>query len=694
MPPQVREAGPRPAVPQAPLPQDHKDESKDIAKSTSSESTGAAKTQTAETKSDTSTQHKKEPEDPKAAARQAQGSKQIAIAKNHQQNERAQMIQKNLQRQVTVAKTGTAYTAAELAADAAKAGMSEIRHSHPVKPSADASELKKGESSQAQRTALSHAAKQQGVENLRRNQYPQDIVKGQYFELEKITPGKTDTFKNVERVEDRSRGDVASRRYHQEQHRTSTQSGLEDRLKDLNQGKELTDFEKGLVSEWDPQMKGSGKNEPIKGISPISDGPSGVQAYKVQRGNYSTYHDRNGNVLVDEGTKQNRVLKLDQRKHPQEMVKGEYFEVERIFPGTTDKVKTNENVDLVRQRIHKQQSRTSTQSGLENRLKELNQGKELTPFEKGLVSEWDPKMKGSNGRDAITDLSPIKDLNSSGEKGSTEVQAYKISRGSGNREVSYYDRNGNRLLTHKSGGEAIPTDGPVDYLSLAKVGTEAVLKKGVQIGEQIFAKEVTTVTKAETGAVVRSAEEQIAKAETGTAARTAEQRAATQPQQVKPQEQWQDVNVANKKGKNDMNRPSKQQEMDNASHESSGVKNSHVNEKKPAESKKAGEEKGANVSKSNRMSRPADEIKKELDESREELRRLKETAGQHVQERTGWQEAGKLPQDLPISGIAAKLRQLADNGDETAARMLREIEDIQRRLQNLGRETTWGKDLK
>lgn len=533
------------------------------------------------------------------------------------------------------------------------------------------------------------------VDNLRRSQYPQDMVKGQYFEVEKITPGKTDTFKNNERVEDRGRGDVTSRHYHQETQRTSTQSGLEDRLQVLNAGKELTQFEKGLISEWDPQTKGTGKNDPIRSVSPImgmdskGGGPTGVQAYKVQRGNYSTYYDRNGNVLVDEGTQQNRVVNMDRRKHQQDMVKGEYYVAEQITPGTADKTKTSETVDVVKQRIHKEQNRTSTPAGLENRLKELNPGKDLTPFEKGLVNEWDPKMKGNNGKDGITSLSPVMGLDSAG-KTSNEVQAYRVARGvSGNHEVTYYDRNGNEFITHKTGGEAIPTDGPVDYIYLAKLGAEALVKKGVEIGERFLAKETQTsiaasiehgVAKEVAGdsvAIANSAEKQAAK--DGIA--TAERRTASQSQQARPQEPWEDINAANKQGNREMSKTTRQ-EMDNAGNTSSEVKDPHVKEKTPAESTKPAETKGPKMAKSSSPPRPVAEIEAEIKEAQAELEKVRKDAEAHVNEMMRKRRDGRIP----VGSLETQLRDLANQGDEMASRLLGELTHVQRRLRNLHRE--------
>jgi hypothetical protein len=417
---------------------------------------------------------------------------------------------------------------------------------------------------QAQAIAANHAIREQEVQKLYKKEYKQDIVPDGYFEVEKITPGTTNKTKTTDRVEDRSRGDVASRHYHPEQHRTSTQSGLEDRLTELNQGNGLTSFEKGLVSQWDPQKKEGGITAltPIKGMNSTgTKGPVEVQAYKIERGLETTYYDRNGNAIKPETDKQ-KMMKLAQRQHPQDVVRGELFEVEEIRPGSTDKIKIREHAedlsfkDMVKHNLHPSQTRTSTQSGLHERLTELNNRKELTQFEKGLVAEWDPKMKSNGQREPIESLSPIKGLDSSGKKGSTEVEGYKVIRGgSGNQQTTYYDRNGNELVYRQKGGEAIPTDGPGDYLSLAYAGTKFLGKKALQLGEKMFAKEAVNAEKAaivssveeqaikaqtrvesrpagqkaidvETNATTRSAEQHVAKSETGAATRTADDQIA------------------------------------------------------------------------------------------------------------------------------------------------------------------------
>lgn len=103
----------------------------DLSKSGGVESTGTSKTDTASSASNASTSgtpssSKKEPEDSKATARAAQGSKQNATEQKSQNNVQAQIVQKNLQNQIAAAKSGRAYTAAHFAADAAKASAKAV----------------------------------------------------------------------------------------------------------------------------------------------------------------------------------------------------------------------------------------------------------------------------------------------------------------------------------------------------------------------------------------------------------------------------------------------------------------------------------------------------------------------------------------------------------------------------------------
>ena len=329
MPPQITKAEPGSTVPQAPPPEIQKDESKDVAKSTSSSDTSGIKTQAKEAKSGTPAQQKKEPEDSKATARAAQGSKQNASEHMSQNNIQAQIVKENLQKQVANRDSGSVYESMKNAAEFVAVKL-------PAAAKATAEAIAENGAD---------GVRQKQVEKLHKNQYPQDMVRGELFVAEKITPGNTDKTKTIERVEDRSRGDVASRKYHQEQHRTSTQSGLKDRLQELNQGKDLTAFEKGLVSKWDPQMKEGG----ITAVSPIigldSTGTKGpTEAYKVQRGLETKYYDRNGNIIEPE-SRQQKIEKLDRRQYSQDMVRGELFVVETINPGKTNKMKTREHAD-------------------------------------------------------------------------------------------------------------------------------------------------------------------------------------------------------------------------------------------------------------------------------------------------------------------------------------------------------------
>jgi hypothetical protein len=107
MPPQVGKAEAGPKVQQTPQSEILEDQSKDVAKSTSSE-------------------------DPKATARAAQGSKQNAIEKMNQSNEQAQMIRNDLQKQVAGKNQnpGSVWEnvkgAAQLASDVVNAGLRAI----------------------------------------------------------------------------------------------------------------------------------------------------------------------------------------------------------------------------------------------------------------------------------------------------------------------------------------------------------------------------------------------------------------------------------------------------------------------------------------------------------------------------------------------------------------------------------------
>jgi hypothetical protein len=310
---------------------------------------------------------------------------------------------------------------------------------------------------------------------------------------------------------------------------------LQDRLKGLNQGKELTPFEKKLVEEWDPKKK----DNSVVSLSPImavdrtgTNGPPGVQGYRVERGeadsNYRrvSYYDRDGNELLQGPTIQKqKMMTLKKSEHPQDMVPGEYFEAEKIHPGTTNETKTGQSIDFAKGRLRSEQQRHATKSGLEERLIGLNSGKELTPFEKKIVEEWDPNaIKSKN--DAIGTLSPILKLDSTGTKGGTEVEGYKVVRGSsGDQKTTYYDRHGNEILGRRTGGEAISTDGPMDYIAIGRVAGKFAVNAGKKVGEKLAAKEAIkaeadAVAKAEANAVAKAEANVAAKAEANTAVKT------------------------------------------------------------------------------------------------------------------------------------------------------------------------------
>lgn len=99
--------------------------------------------------------------------------------------------------------------------------------------------------------------------------------------------------------------------------------------------------------------------------------------------------------------------------------------------------------------------REANSEGLQQRLKDLNNGQPLTDFEKQWVAKWDKQ-------DIDTDFTPILIV---GEKG---VQAYKITQGgTDNKVVNYYDREGNKLAgpLYPSGAGLVNEGlGPIEYL--------------------------------------------------------------------------------------------------------------------------------------------------------------------------------------------------------------------------------------
>jgi len=79
-------------------------------------------------------------------------------------------------------------------------------------------------------------------------------------------------------------------------YREANSEGLQQRLKDLNGGQPLTDFEKQWVAKWDKEDGGTDFT-PIMIV-----GEKGVQAYKITQGGGSSreinYYDREGNKLA------------------------------------------------------------------------------------------------------------------------------------------------------------------------------------------------------------------------------------------------------------------------------------------------------------------------------------------------------------------------------------------------------------
>jgi hypothetical protein len=179
---------------------------------------------------------KQEPpkQDDETAAKNSQAAKQHAAARKQQNVADEQMVRNKLDQKVPDKKTDKSATTTQKPTANQSGAWAFVKEAASIASKAAATGV------ETIRDTTAKAAVTKGVANLHQKEYRQDMVKGEYFEVEKITPGTTDKTKTTERVEDRSRGDVASRKYHQEQHRTSTQSGLDGRLKELNQGKELT----------------------------------------------------------------------------------------------------------------------------------------------------------------------------------------------------------------------------------------------------------------------------------------------------------------------------------------------------------------------------------------------------------------------------------------------------------------------
>jgi hypothetical protein len=206
MPPQVPKTdAPKPV--NSPPPEIHKDESKDVAKSKSSSDTGAAKSQAESTKSGTPALQKREPEDPKAAAKAAHASKQHAANKRSHDNAQAQMIQKKLHKQIPAAKTLAEYTRPELASELIKAGVVRASVNASATPSpADASGLKKGEKygdlpAEVQRigsTKVSFQEKEELIQKIydyRQQATNTDLKSSPIFQQERLRPPGTEIIK-------------------------------------------------------------------------------------------------------------------------------------------------------------------------------------------------------------------------------------------------------------------------------------------------------------------------------------------------------------------------------------------------------------------------------------------------------------------------------------------------------------------
>lgn len=85
------------------------------------------------------------------------------------------------------------------------------------------------------------------------------------------------------------------------------------------------------------------------------------------------------------------------------------------------------------------------------------------------------------------------------------------------------------------------------------------------------------------------------------------------------------------------------------------------------------------VSNTNRTSRPANEIDKEIADLQKEQAKAIETARRHLRDLRG-------RKGVKGGSLAEQLRSLVDSGDELAGLLLRELEEVQRRLRNLHRE--------
>ena len=243
------------------------------------------------------------------------------------------------------------------------------------------------------------------------------------------------------------------------------------------------------------------------------------------------------------------VEQLSKRQFPQDIVRGQMFEVEDIGRGSTNELETRKNTASGTKEIvatmkshkgpmkdlknfdHPKAYRQATQSGLEERLTDLNSGGPLTDFEKKVVSEWGKP-------DRLGTLTPIKGLDSTGEKLDKEVQAYKVTTPhSGNRTITYYDRNGNMLKSMNAEPALIDRNlGPLDWYPVAQLGAQLgkhlVAKGGQMVAEKLAAREAASLAKAETAVGSRSVDP---KASTQPQAVPAPQAAAPQPAAPQPQ---------------------------------------------------------------------------------------------------------------------------------------------------------------
>jgi hypothetical protein len=161
---------------------------------------------------------KQEPpkQDAETAAKNAAAAKQHAAGRKQQNVADEQMVRNKLDQKVPDKKTDKSATTAQKPTANQSGAWAFVKEAASIASKAAATGV------ETLRDTTANAAVRQGVAKLHQKEYRQDMVKGEYFEVEKITPGTTDKTKTAERVEDRSRGDLADRKYHQEQHRTST----------------------------------------------------------------------------------------------------------------------------------------------------------------------------------------------------------------------------------------------------------------------------------------------------------------------------------------------------------------------------------------------------------------------------------------------------------------------------------------